>query len=154
MGCNWRLLDCREGLTNDTSFGPALTTRTMNEYLPTPFVKKTKRCIQAIKQKIAICFNIHGIQLRQARKAFMTIFNAHRYYSINQWWSSVVKAYSLLQMTETLRSWIQKILGFGKVTGLCINVCSSCFISYRRDPGTLWNKQMMIQIKEILNLIS
>jgi len=44
MGCNWRLLDCRAGLTNDASVGLALMTTTMKEYLPTPFVNKTSGC--------------------------------------------------------------------------------------------------------------
>jgi len=51
MGCNWRLLDCRAGLTNDTSFGLALTTTTMKEYLPTPFVNKTNGC-KSLNEKI------------------------------------------------------------------------------------------------------
>ena len=98
-------------------------------------------CHETKKDKSAICFNIHGIQLRQPRKALMAIFNAHHNDSTNPWWSSIVKAYSLLQTSQI------KALALGTVTVLCINVCHSCFISYLQDPAKYRKtKQIMIQI--------
>jgi len=66
MGCNSRLLDCRAGITNDASFGLALTTTTTKEYLHTPFVNKTNgsKSLKVLNSGLKSNSILHKIRLK------------------------------------------------------------------------------------------